>query len=100
MHASVLEGAVGGVPSPGVHFRYTASQMRAFTLASRSIMEPFIHDANEPVWVSWVRSALAPPCCASPRTYLAPPSPPPLPSPSQVAHVKYYEMKLAREFLR
>ena len=60
LHASVLEGAKGGTPSPGTHLRYTASQMNAFILSSRAIAAPFLAKipglADDPLWKCWVRA--------------------------------------------
>lgn len=68
LHQSVLEGAKGGVPSQGAHLRYTASQTVTFSRALQHIMAPFIHDPKEPAWLSWL------------------------------AHMYYFELKMARQF--
>ena len=69
LHSSVLEGAKGGVPSPGAHLRYTAAQTVEFTHALEHLMTPFIPPgAAEPAWECWL------------------------------LHVKYFTLKMARSF--
>ena len=61
LHYSVSEGAKGGVPSPGAHLRYTASQMSSFIVSSLALMGGLVMDPNEPVWIAWVCSLPQPP---------------------------------------
>jgi hypothetical protein len=68
LHHSVREGATGGVPSPGAHLRYSASQTVAFSLALEYIIAPFVEDPEEPAWLSWL------------------------------AHMRYFRLKMARSF--
>lgn len=69
LHASVLEGAKGGVPSPGAHLRYTASQTVEFSLALEHLLAPFVPPGPpEPAFECWL------------------------------LHVRYFEMKMARSF--
>ena len=69
LHTSVLEGAKGGVPSPGAHLRNTASQTVEFSRALEHLLAPFI-----------------------------PPGPPEPALECWLLHAKYFEMKMARSF--
>ena len=57
LHSYILEGAKGGVSSPGAHTRYSASQTVEFSRALEHIMTPFIppehEQAPEPAWETW-----------------------------------------------
>lgn len=69
LHPSVLEGAKGGVPSPGAHLRYTATQTVEFSHALEHLMAPFIPPGPpEPAWECWL------------------------------LHMKYFDCKMARSF--
>ena len=69
LHPSVLEGVKGGVPSPGAHLRYTASQTVEFSHALEHLIAPFIPPAPpEPAWECWL------------------------------LHMKYFDCKMARSF--
>lgn len=68
MHHSVKEGTRGGLPSPGAHVRYTASQTVEFARALEFLIQPYIADEKEPAWLCWK------------------------------AHIHYFNLKMARSF--
>ena len=54
LHASLLVGVKGGIPSPESKLRYTGSQTMHFALHSRTLIEPLLTNLSHPSWKVWL----------------------------------------------